>query len=48
MIGVDWINLAQDWDNRLAAMNTVFNPYFPKNLENVLNSCGLCAMELVC
>jgi len=48
MIGVDLIRLAQDWDNRLAAMNTVFNPCFPQNVQNLLNSCRLCYMELVC
>jgi hypothetical protein len=37
--GIDWIDLAQDRDQRRALVNTVMNLRVPENAEKFLNSC---------
>jgi len=36
--GIDWINLAQDRDNRRALVNAVMNLRVPQNAGNFLTS----------
>ena len=51
-VGVDWINLAQNGDQRLFVLNTLWNLRVPQNAENFLSSWGtvtfskgLCTIE---
>jgi hypothetical protein len=38
--GVDWIDLAQDWDQWKALVNTVMNLRVPYNVGKLLSSCA--------
>jgi hypothetical protein len=37
--GIDWINLAQDWDQWKALVNKVMNLRVPQNTTKFLSSC---------
>jgi hypothetical protein len=37
---MDWIDLAQDWDQWKAVMNTEMNPLLPQNVEKFMSSCA--------
>jgi hypothetical protein len=38
-VGIDWIDLAQDWDQWMAPVNMVMNLRVPKNIGKFLSSC---------